>query len=114
LKSYPLICLLTDIPLKSKALVASIEVDTVCILRHAAVPDCGSFEVRCGDGSESKYFYWDNQPSRRTRPGQVDRETALEQARGLRPCRAGSLLKPNLEQRIDALGDDAATRIMVW
>jgi hypothetical protein len=53
----------------------------VCIIKHEAVPDCGSFEVRYPDGRPSVYFYWDNLPSRRLNPQTLDRETALEQAK---------------------------------
>ncbi|MGY8684555.1 hypothetical protein Q2941_43420 [Bradyrhizobium sp. UFLA05-153] len=53
------------------------------IIRHEAVPDCGSFEVRFPDGRPSKYFYWDDLPSRRTRPELVDSTTAEERAKAL-------------------------------
>jgi hypothetical protein len=33
------------------------------IIKHEAVPDCGSFEVRFADGRESRFFYWDDVPS---------------------------------------------------
>jgi hypothetical protein len=46
------------------------------IIRHEAVPRCGSFEVRFLDGRPSEYFYWDDEPSRRLRPEQVDQATA--------------------------------------
>ena len=55
----------------------------VRIIKHEAVPDCGSFEVRFADGRPSVYFYWDDQPSRRLRSDTLDRETALEQAKAL-------------------------------
>ncbi|MET3225714.1 hypothetical protein ABIE85_001459 [Bradyrhizobium diazoefficiens] len=45
-----------------------------------AAIDCGSFEVRFSDGRKSVYFYWDDIPSRRLRPEQVDQETAKKQA----------------------------------
>jgi hypothetical protein len=35
------------------------------ILKHETVPDCGSFEVRFPDGRPSRYFYFDDLPSRR-------------------------------------------------
>ena len=35
------------------------------IIKHEAVPECGSFEVRFGDGRQSKFFYWDDVASRR-------------------------------------------------
>jgi hypothetical protein len=50
------------------------------IIKHEAVPKCGSFEVRFPDGRPSKYFYWDDEKSRRLRPDQVDQETAKRQA----------------------------------
>ena len=53
---------------------------TVRIIRHSIVPDCGSFEVRFADGRPSRYWYWDDIPSRRLRPEQVDQETAKKQA----------------------------------
>jgi hypothetical protein len=57
--------------------------DRVRIIKHEAVPQCGSFEIRFPDGRESFYFYWDDLPSRRLRPETLDRETALEQAKAL-------------------------------
>ena len=32
--------------------------DRIRIIKHEAVPDCGSYEVRFGDGRASKFFYW--------------------------------------------------------
>jgi hypothetical protein len=52
----------------------------VRIIKHEAVPDCGSFEVRFPDDRPSQYFYRDDLPSRRLRL-ETDRETALEQAK---------------------------------
>jgi hypothetical protein len=52
----------------------------VRIIKHEAVPNCGSFEVRFADGRPSVYFYWDDIASRRLRPEQVDQETAKKQA----------------------------------
>jgi hypothetical protein len=45
---------------------------TVRLIKHEAVPRCGSFEVRFGDSWPSRFFYWDDEPSRRLRPEQVD------------------------------------------
>jgi hypothetical protein len=53
----------------------------VRIIKHEAIADCGSFEVRFPDGRPSQYFYWDDIPARRLRPETLDRETALEQAK---------------------------------
>ena len=51
---------------------------TVRIIRHSVIPDSGSFEVRTPTGST--YFYWEDNPSRRLRPEQVDQETAKKLA----------------------------------
>jgi hypothetical protein len=51
--------------------------NTVRIIKHEAVPDCGSFEVRYPDDRPSQ----DDLPSRRLNPNTLDRETALEQAK---------------------------------
>jgi hypothetical protein len=51
------------------------------VIKHEVIPQCGSFEVRFPDGAPSRYFYWDDLPSRRLRPDLVDGETALEQAK---------------------------------
>jgi hypothetical protein len=53
----------------------------VRLIKHEVIPDCGSFEVRFPDGRPSRYFYWDDLPSRRLRPDLVDSETTLEQAK---------------------------------
>ena len=59
------------------------QIRRIRIIKHEAVPQCGSFEVRFPDGRQSVYFYWDDLPSRRLRPETLDRETALEQAKAL-------------------------------
>jgi hypothetical protein len=51
------------------------------IIKHEAVPMCGSFEVRFPDDRPSIYFYWDDLPSRRLRAEILTREQALQQAR---------------------------------
>jgi hypothetical protein len=55
----------------------------VRLIKHEVIPKCGSFELRFPDGRPSKYFYWDDMPSRRLRPDLVDSETALQQAKAL-------------------------------
>jgi hypothetical protein len=55
--------------------------DHIRIIKHEAVPQTGSFEVRFSDGRESVYFYWDDIPSRRLRPEQMTGEEALEKAK---------------------------------
>jgi hypothetical protein len=55
--------------------------DHIRIIKHEAVPKTGSFEVRFLDGKGSRFFYWDDEPSRRLRPEQLTSEEALEQAK---------------------------------
>jgi hypothetical protein len=57
--------------------------ERVRILKHEAVPGCGSFEVRFPDGRPSQYLYWDDIPARRMRPETLDRDTALEKAKAV-------------------------------
>jgi hypothetical protein len=35
------------------------------LMKHEPVPNCGSYEVRYSDGRPSRYFYFDDLPSRR-------------------------------------------------
>jgi hypothetical protein len=51
------------------------------IIRHEAVPNCGSYEVRFSDGRSAKYFYWDDEPSRRLREEQMDSSETLARAK---------------------------------
>jgi hypothetical protein len=53
------------------------------IIKHEAVPQTGSFEVRFPDGRPSRYFYWDDHPGRRMRPELLDSATAEAQAKAL-------------------------------
>jgi len=54
---------------------------TIRIIKHEAVPQTGSFEVRFSDGRPSVYFYFEDNPDRRVRPDQADRKSALEAAK---------------------------------
>jgi hypothetical protein len=56
---------------------------TIRLIKHEAVPDCGSYEVRFSDGRPSRYFYWDDEPGRRVRPEQLDSKQALQEAQTL-------------------------------
>ena len=56
---------------------------TIRIIKHEAVPQTGSFEVRFSDGRPSVYFYWDDIPGRRLNPEQMDGNRALEAAKAL-------------------------------
>jgi hypothetical protein len=53
------------------------------IIKHEAVPQTGSFEVRFPDGRPSVYFYWDDIPGRRLSHEQMDSHRALEAAKAL-------------------------------
>jgi hypothetical protein len=53
---------------------------SVRLIRHEAIPRCGSYEVRV-DGCKSRYFYWDDEPGRRLRPDRMTSEQALELAK---------------------------------
>jgi hypothetical protein len=53
------------------------------IIKHEAVPLCGSFEVRFPDDRPSRFVYWDRISWRRLRLDLVDRETALQAAQAL-------------------------------
>jgi hypothetical protein len=51
----------------------------VSIIKHEAVPSCGSYQVHV-EGQPPRYFYFEDLPGRRLRPEQMTREEALEQA----------------------------------
>lgn len=48
----------------------------VRLIRHEAVPKCGSFEIRFPDGRPSRFIYWDDIPGRRLRPDLADSAVA--------------------------------------
>ena len=50
------------------------------IIKRAAVQKSGSYEVRLPAGNRV-FLYWNDEPSRRLRPEQVDSKVALERAR---------------------------------
>jgi hypothetical protein len=53
-------------------------------IRHEAVPKCGSYEVRFPDGRPSRYFYFEDMPSRRPRPlEQIKSEEAERRAKAV-------------------------------
>ena len=50
----------------------------VRLIKHQAVPQSGSFEIRFPDKRPSKFMYWDDDAGRRSiRPGKVDGAVAL-------------------------------------
>jgi hypothetical protein len=54
---------------------------TIRIIKHEAVPSCGSFEIKYSDGQPSRYFYFEDVPGRRLRSEQMTMEQALEAAK---------------------------------
>src|SRR5689334_11514614 len=46
------------------------------------VPDAGSYEVRFSDGRPSIYFYWDDNPGRRSIARNLSRESAVSPDEG--------------------------------
>ena len=54
---------------------------TIRIIKHEAVPQTGSFEVRYRTGNLSRYFYFEDVPGRRLRSEQMTMEEALEAAK---------------------------------
>ena len=65
--------------------------DRIRIIKHEAVPQCGSVEVRFPDDRPSQYFYWDDIPACRMRPETLDRKAALEKAKAA--ARAAQITK---------------------
>ena len=63
--------------------------DRIRIIKHEAVPACGSFEVQI-PGKPSQFFYWDDLPSRRLNPATLDRASALEKAKAVARAAEGS------------------------
>jgi hypothetical protein len=55
---------------------------TIRIIKHEAVPQTGSFEVRFPDDRPSVFFYWDDIAGRRLSADQMDSSRALEAAKG--------------------------------
>jgi hypothetical protein len=53
----------------------------VRIIKHEAIPQTGSYEVRFSDGRPSVYHYFDDDPGRRSITGKMTSAQALEQAK---------------------------------
>jgi hypothetical protein len=51
------------------------------IIKHEAIPQTGSYEVRFTDGRPSVYHYFDDDPGRRSITGKMTSAQALEQAK---------------------------------
>jgi hypothetical protein len=53
------------------------------LIKHEAIPNCGSYEVRYSDGRPSRYFYWDDLPGRRLDSITLTGEQTLEKAKAV-------------------------------
>ena len=51
------------------------------LIKHEVIQDCGSYEVRFPDGRPSRFFYFENLPSRRLRPDLVEQPIAEQEAK---------------------------------
>ena len=71
----------SNIPIAITAIATGISASRWCF---PCPPMCGIFEVRFPGDRPSRYFYWDDLPSRRTRRELLTSEEALEQAKALR------------------------------
>jgi hypothetical protein len=56
---------------------------SVRIIKHEAIPQTGSYEVKFTDGRPSIYHYFDDDPGRRSITGKITSAKALEQAKAL-------------------------------
>ncbi len=56
----------------------------VRLIKHEAVPNCGSCEVRFPDGGPSKYFYWDDLPEPPAQAGPAHQRGCFGAGQGVR------------------------------
>ena len=54
------------------------------IIKHEAVPKCGSYEVKFPDGRPSKFFYWEDTPGHRLSADQADKQAGPRGGQGFR------------------------------
>jgi hypothetical protein len=54
---------------------------SVCIIKREAIPQTGNYEVKFTDGRPSVYYYFDDNPGRRSITGKMTSAQALEQAK---------------------------------
>ena len=55
----------------------------VRIIKHEAIPQTGSYEVKFTDGRPSVYHYFDDDPGRRSITGKMTSAQALQAAKSL-------------------------------
>ena len=60
------------------------------IIRHEAIPQTGSYEVKFTDGRPSVYHYFDDDPGRRSITGKMTSVQALEKAKAVARWSLGS------------------------
>jgi hypothetical protein len=53
---------------------------SVRIIKHEAIPQTGSYEVKFTDGRSSVYHYFDDDPGRRSITGKMTSAQAIEKA----------------------------------
>jgi hypothetical protein len=56
---------------------------SIRIIKHESVPQTGSYEVRFPDGRPSAYFYFDDNPGRRSITEKMTSAEALQAAKAL-------------------------------
>jgi hypothetical protein len=56
----------------------SLGMTSVRIIKHEAIPQTGSYEVRFSDGLPSVYHYFDDNPGRRSITGKMTGAEALQ------------------------------------
>ena len=56
---------------------------SVRIIKHEAISQTGSYEVKFTDGRPSIYHYFDDDPGRRSITGKMTSVQALEQSQGV-------------------------------
>jgi hypothetical protein len=78
------------------------------LIKHEAVPKCGSFEVRFPDGKPSRHFYWEDEPSRRLRE-QMTSEQALKQTQAFAGAHGiyRGRREPRKARRVDPVPPDS-------
>jgi hypothetical protein len=64
---------------------------SIRIIKHEAVSQTGSFEVKYSDGQPSRYFYFEDVPGRRLRSEQMTMVQAMEAAKAFARREAGQM-----------------------
>jgi hypothetical protein len=67
--------------------------EKIRLIKHEIIPDCGSYGVRFPDGRPSRYFYFENLPSRRLRPDLVEQAIAEQDAKAFARAEQDKLMR---------------------